>query len=397
MGSIVMSNFGSVNFTGLEPITNTGSSSDIVFNLPTGATNVAKLGDDTSGGNNIALGTSALLSNTNRDNLIAIGGDALFSNGIGVLNAFEATANIAIGTLAMRNNTRGYQNLAVGYGASFTNQTGGYNTAIGNEALWTNTNGFNTAIGWRALYSNTIANENTAVGYRAMVSTTEGYGNVAMGYDALLNNTLGYQNIAIGQNANTINTIGNQNISIGASAGVLTNNLTNAIAIGTNAVSSQSNTFILGGNNKVSIGGISSPSSYLTVTAADNTNPLATLTQTGSQPALSVIANNSTSAVKINNPSSGLGIELNNAAITVSGAGRMAFQVTATGINSITIPNSTFANNVNDILIVTHKGVAANVNTAVYVQFSAGNWKIFSESGGNIAAGEVFNVLVFKQ
>ncbi len=33
-GSVVMSNFGTVNYTGLEPITNTGTATDIIFNLP---------------------------------------------------------------------------------------------------------------------------------------------------------------------------------------------------------------------------------------------------------------------------------------------------------------------------------------------------------------------------
>lgn len=46
---------------------------------------------------------------------------------------------------------------------------------------------------------------------------------------------------------------------------------------------------------------------------------------------------------------------------------------------------------------VTHKGVAANVNTAVYVKFIGANWQIFTESAGPIAAGEIYNVLVIKQ
>ena len=42
---MMMSNFGTVNFAGLEPIVNSGSASDLVFNMPPGA-NVATLGDD---------------------------------------------------------------------------------------------------------------------------------------------------------------------------------------------------------------------------------------------------------------------------------------------------------------------------------------------------------------
>ena len=86
-----------------------------------------------------------------------------------------------------------------------------------------------------------------------------------------------------------------------------------------------------------------------------------------------------------------------NSSIKVSGTNKAAFQVTATGINSITIPNTGFANAANDILIVTHQGVNVNVNTPVYVKFIGANWQIFSESAGPIAAGELYNVLVIKQ
>ena len=36
-GNIVMSNFGTVTYTGLEPITNSGTATDVIFNLPAGA------------------------------------------------------------------------------------------------------------------------------------------------------------------------------------------------------------------------------------------------------------------------------------------------------------------------------------------------------------------------
>lgn len=50
-GTVNMSNFGLVTYTGLEPITNSGTSTDVIFNLPTGATNHAVLGDDGGLGN----------------------------------------------------------------------------------------------------------------------------------------------------------------------------------------------------------------------------------------------------------------------------------------------------------------------------------------------------------
>ncbi len=73
------------------------------------------------------------------------------------------------------------------------------------------------------------------------------------------------------------------------------------------------------------------------------------------------------------------------------------FQVKQTVLtNSITIPNAV-ANSATDIIIVTHKGVATNITTPVYVQFSAGSWKIYTENGSNIFVNEEFNVLVIKQ
>ncbi len=48
-GSVVMSNFGTVTYTGLEPITNTGTATDIIFNLPTA--NGVTLADDGTAAN----------------------------------------------------------------------------------------------------------------------------------------------------------------------------------------------------------------------------------------------------------------------------------------------------------------------------------------------------------
>ena len=45
-GNIVMSNFGTVFYTGLEPITNSGTATDVIFNLPAGPTTPVTLADD---------------------------------------------------------------------------------------------------------------------------------------------------------------------------------------------------------------------------------------------------------------------------------------------------------------------------------------------------------------
>jgi hypothetical protein len=91
------------------------------------------------------------------------------------------------------------------------------------------------------------------------------------------------------------------------------------------------------------------------------------------------------------------GIDLENSSIKVTGINKMAFQVAGTGIASITIPNTGFANLSTDILVVTHKRVSAAILSPLYVDFDGFSWKIFTENGSNIPAGEIFNVLVFKQ
>jgi hypothetical protein len=91
------------------------------------------------------------------------------------------------------------------------------------------------------------------------------------------------------------------------------------------------------------------------------------------------------------------GIDLENSSIKVSGINKMAFQVVGTGVASITIPNTGFANSINDIIVVTHKRSSTTILSPVYVDFDGLNWKIFTENGSNIPAGEVFNVVVFKQ
>ena len=52
-GSITMSPYGTVSYTGLEPITNYGAATDVIFNLPPGA-NAAFLEDDGTPGNGLS-------------------------------------------------------------------------------------------------------------------------------------------------------------------------------------------------------------------------------------------------------------------------------------------------------------------------------------------------------
>ena len=58
-----MSNFGKVTYTGLEPISNSGTATDIIFELPAGP-NAATLADDGTAGNAMSRLSAATFETT---------------------------------------------------------------------------------------------------------------------------------------------------------------------------------------------------------------------------------------------------------------------------------------------------------------------------------------------
>ena len=140
-------------------------------------------------GSNVAVGNSALLSNTSSGTNTAIGQSTLYLNSTG-------SNNTAVGGYALFANT-GSSNTAIGSNALYKNTSGTYNVALGQEALYNNLVGSsNLAIGWQALYTNTGA-FNIAVGQTSLGLNTSGAYNVALGQTALYNNTTGSGNTAI--------------------------------------------------------------------------------------------------------------------------------------------------------------------------------------------------------
>jgi len=123
---------------------------------------------------------------------------------------------------------------------------GATNTAIGVDALPGNTGSFNTASGVEALVNNTSGYVNTASGYEALYSNTDGYYNTASGVAALVSNTTGFNNTASGVLALQSNITGDSNTAIGTFADVASGGLTNATAIGANAIVNASNKIRLG-------------------------------------------------------------------------------------------------------------------------------------------------------
>ena len=145
-----------------------------------------------------------------------------------------------LGDDALISNT-GTDNVAVGNTALSSNTSGVNNTATGDDALTANITGFNnTGIGWHALDSNTIGVKNTGIGCDGLSGNTTGSNNTAIGTLALFRNSTGNSNIAVGYQAGTF-TSGNNNIDIG-NRGV--SGESNTIRIG--APGTQVNTFIAG-------------------------------------------------------------------------------------------------------------------------------------------------------
>jgi hypothetical protein len=141
----------------------------------------------------------------------------------------------ATGTGALTNENGGHLNTADGYRALNSNTTGYSNTAVGAFALPFNTNSYNTAAGSEALFGNTTGTANTAVGFNALGQNTTGNDNTALGLSA-------------GATDDGVNRTGSDNTFLGFNAGPGTpTQLTNATAVGANALVSEDNAVVLGG------------------------------------------------------------------------------------------------------------------------------------------------------
>jgi hypothetical protein len=172
---------------------------------------------------------------------IVTGTDA-FHSGVrfGTGNSSIST-NLVVGTGAGANLLTGGTNALIGYyaGNALTSSAG--NTAIGYQALLaqTATGGNNTAIGYQAMYTanNTAMQNNVAIGYRALGTGNGGfYNNTAIGYQAGFQMAGGYQNTLIGYNAGNALTSGASNTLVGYGAGTsIGAAINNAVILGGNA------------------------------------------------------------------------------------------------------------------------------------------------------------------
>lgn len=203
-------------------------------------------------------------------------GSVAFGNGLRNLvfdpsNPNAICCNTSVGIDAAKSASYSWNVTAIGYKA-LSSYTSGNSTAVGAWALHLATGGLNTALGSGALRFTTSGNVNTALGDAALYNNTTGAGNVAVGHQPMFNNVSGYWNTAVGNQALQSNTTGSWNVALGAYAGTLSDNLTNAAAIGSRAWVGKSNAMSLGDTTKPTLVGIGTayPDYQLDVRAAAN-------------------------------------------------------------------------------------------------------------------------------
>jgi hypothetical protein len=287
-------------------------------------TNAIRQGGSANGSRNTAVGSAALSNGGGSNDNVAIG--------VNSLNGSTGGQNTAVGSNALTSNTSGTNNTSVGFDALRSNTTGWYNVANGAYALGYNTTGeFNTANGYATLRENTTASGNTASGYYALHasttggfntakgfytlrSNTTGYYNTALGTQALFHNTTGYHNTAIGMNAGMYTIVGganetsNESIYLGLETSASASGNTNEIVIGNWAQGNGSNSVTLGNSSitksilrgKVGIG-TTSPSNLLDISSSDATSLSITSSTSDNNGMLVLNANSNTSTWTDNN------------------------------------------------------------------------------------------------
>ncbi len=229
-------------------------------------------------------GGSAILNQTTQQT-----GANFNIDGTGKASVFDAATQFNIGgqrILTMAQGDSDVSNLFVGFGAgtSFTGQVSG-NTFVGAAAGASDTiGGFNSFFGYQAGLQNTTGGENSFFGFNSGVANVDAFSNSFFGYQSGRGNSSGRNNSFFGHNTGSVsgadnnsffggeaglaNRTGASNTLIGANTDVGADNLTNATAIGANAVVSQSNALILGNNASVGIG-TSTPKAKLDVTGGN--------------------------------------------------------------------------------------------------------------------------------
>ena len=239
-------------------------SSGVVY---VGTSQAAYFGDVATGGyGNVFLGVGSIPAGSYGYGNTSVGASAGKSNTSGAYNT-------CIGYLAGAASTTSDNNLMVGANTGQSTTTGGGNAFLGTSAGHFNTTGANSCfVGAYAGYSNITGGGNVCIG-RNSGYTSNASGNTLVGNQSGYYSTSGSNNVFVGSgagvtsNSGNANTTGSNNVFVGANSGAGTSTqLNNAIAIGTNALVSASNSLALGGTGSyaLSVGiGTTAPTAFL--------------------------------------------------------------------------------------------------------------------------------------
>jgi|ERR1043166_3090459 hypothetical protein len=258
---------------------NAGPQASSNFNISGNGTAGGTLtGNAVTSGTQYNIGANRVLSSPIGDFNLFVGVSAGSPNVTGTKNTFvgnaaglfnnTGTSNTAIGTSAGLQNNSGSQNTFVGtfagnattvgddtfvgYGAGAFTSTGSYNAFFGSSAGYNVTTGFgNSFFGYHTGLSTNTGCCNAFFGSGSGLNNTTGANNAFFGTDNGQGNTTGFQNVFVGNFAGNNNGAGSRITTIGNASDVLANNLTNASAIGANAVVGASNAMVLGSINGV--------------------------------------------------------------------------------------------------------------------------------------------------
>jgi hypothetical protein len=234
---------------------NTTASGNSFFGYAAGQANVTgsknsffgeRAGAANTASSNSFFGSTAGNANDEGENNSFFGSSAGLANVSGESNSFFG-ANAGA-------NTATSDNSFFGKDAGLANTGGDSLSFFGKEAGAANTNGSqNSFFGMEAGVSNTIGGPNSFFGARAGYSNIGGDQNSFLGYAAGYSNTSGNSNTFVGDNAGSSNTSEHSNTFLGASSNGAAG-VTNATAVGANAVVTQSDSLVLGNGVKVGAG-----------------------------------------------------------------------------------------------------------------------------------------------
>lgn len=173
--------------------------------------------------------------------LVVIGQRALRANVTG------HSDDVVIGNRAAEDSTSGLGNVIIGFSAANDTITINDSVIIGFQAgLIMSSVSQNNVIGSSAMQASTSGNDNTMMGYAVGRFQSGVSGNTAFGSRALYSGTTGFQMVGIGFEAGKSNTVGIGGLYLGYNANPAANNLTNAAAIGNQAMTTNNNQMTLG-------------------------------------------------------------------------------------------------------------------------------------------------------